>query len=144
MSIHRHQHAWTRGPTQAQEEDHDMRRRCECGARERPAQKMAEDDMLVGITDALTLGGWCWHHIRRSDLALQQGQSGWPDIFALHPERGEVFVAELKAATGTVDPLQASWLDAFAACGISARVLRPDAYDETYQWLVGDRLLRRD
>ena len=103
----------------------------------------SEDDLLRGITDALTVGGWRWHHVRRSDRAIQQGQGGWPDIFALHPERGETFVAELKAEHRRVEPLQADWLEVFGACGIPARVIRPAQYDATWRWLVGDRLVVR-
>lgn len=104
---------------------------------------MSEDELLEGITDALTVGGWLWHHLRRSDLALQQGRSGWPDIVALHPERGEVFVAELKAQRGRLEPAQQEWLDAFSACGIPGVVIRPGDYDRTWRFLVGDRLVTR-
>jgi hypothetical protein len=103
---------------------------------------MTEDELLEGVTGALTAGRWLWHHVRRSDLALQQGQGGWPDVFALHPERGESFVAELKADGGRLTPLQADWLDAFAACGIPARVVTPRDYDALVAELVGDRLAR--
>lgn len=102
---------------------------------------MTEDDLLVGITGALTAGGWLWHHVRRSDLALQQGTSGFPDVFALHGRRGETFVAELKGAGGRLEPLQAQWLEEFAACGFRAVVVTPVNYDETWRWLVGDRLV---
>jgi hypothetical protein len=104
---------------------------------------VTEDELLQGITDALNDGGWWWHHIRRADLAQQMGVPGWPDIFALHPERGETFVAELKSETGRFEPGQPEWLDAFTACGWPARVIRPAQYDETWPWLIGDRLLRR-
>ena len=104
---------------------------------------MTEDELLAGILDACAVGGWRFHHIRRSDLALQQGQGGFPDIFALHPERGLAFVAELKAEHGRLEPLQRDWLEAFDRCGIRACVLRPNAYDETVRWLIGPKLKER-
>jgi hypothetical protein len=104
---------------------------------------MTEDELLTGILDACMVGGWMTHHIRRSDLAQQMGHGGWPDIFAVHPERREVFVVELKTQHGRLMPLQAAWLDALQACGIDAHVLRPDKYDATVEWLLGDKLLRR-
>lgn len=102
---------------------------------------MTEEELFLGVTGALTAGGYRWHHVRRSDLAIQQGQSGFPDLLAVHPERGQVIVLELKSERGRVEPLQADWLDAFIACGIDARVVRPNDYQALVEELVGDRLL---
>jgi hypothetical protein len=101
-----------------------------------------EEELLEGVTGALTAGAWRWHHVRRSDLALQQGQSGFPDIFALHPERRLVFVAELKGDGGRMGSLQVDWLAAFEACGIEAGIVTPSTYDATVEHLVGDRLVK--
>ena len=53
---------------------------------------MNEDELLIGVTDALTLGGWLWTHVRRSDLAITQGSPGVPDLWAVHYER-RLFIA---------------------------------------------------
>lgn len=71
------------------------------------------------------------------------GHSGWPDIFALQPTRGEVLVAELKTEHGRLEPLQSVWLQAFDACGLPSRVVRPADYDALVDELVGDRMLMR-
>lgn len=104
---------------------------------------MTEDELLDGITGALNAGGWLWHHVRRSDLALTMGTPGFPDIVAVHPERGEIFVAELKAEKGRAEPGQPEWIDGFVQAGIRAVFLRPAAYDDAWRYLVGDRLIER-
>lgn len=106
------------------------------------ASRMDEDELLTGLLDAAAAGGWLVHHIRRSDLGLQQGHSGWPDIVAAHRERRKLVVIECKSATGRVEPWQEAWLRALRAAGVDARVVRPAEYDATWRWLVGDRLLR--
>lgn len=62
---------------------------------------MTEDELLLGITEALTIAGWRWTHIRRSD-GVTQGASGLPDIIACHPNRDEVLLWELKSKTGRI------------------------------------------
>ena len=103
---------------------------------------MTEDDLLDGITEALTLAGWRWTHHRRSDKALMMGDGGLPDIIACHPVRGTMLVLELKTATGRHQPGQREWLAAFRACGIDARTIRPDDYDAIVDEIVGDRLVK--
>jgi hypothetical protein len=106
---------------------------------------MSEAELQEAIEGALAVGGWLFHH----DLPATRiftgthgsGMSGFPDIVALNPERGEVLVLELKSDRGRVEPLQAEWLDAFQACGIPARVVRPGDLDQLVRELVGDRLL---
>ena len=84
---------------------------------------MSEDDLLLGVVHAAQVGGWLVHHDRRSDLAIQQGMAGFPDVIAIHPERAELLVLELKSEHGRLTPLQAAWLDAFASVGITTRVI---------------------
>lgn len=67
-----------------------------------------EDDLLATITEALTLTGWRWMHVRRSDLAIVQGSQGWPDVFAV--KGGHVLIVELKSASGVVSDEQHAWL----------------------------------
>lgn len=107
-------------------------------------QHMTEDDLLTGIIDALNVGGWLWTHTRRSDLGQTMGMPGVPDIIAVHPTRRTQIVAlELKSAKGRMRPGQLEWLTAMRDNGADARVVTPDSYDETWRWLVGDRLIER-
>jgi hypothetical protein len=70
----------------------------------------SEEDLLVDVETRLTMGRWRWHHIRRADLAQQQGDPGWPDIVAV---RGDLLLAvELKAAGGRHMTGQREWLEA--------------------------------
>lgn len=112
----------------------------------RPGSGMTEDELLDGITGALTAGGWMWRHERRSDLAQQMGTPGWPDIFAIHEERGLVWIAELKAEKGRMEPGQSEWIAAFQYVFDDpdfVGVIRPADYDDAWRHLVGDRLIER-
>ncbi len=55
---------------------------------------MTEDELLAGITEALTFGGWRWTHILRSD-GVTMGMAGLPDIIAVHAGREIVLAWEL-------------------------------------------------
>lgn len=73
----------------------------------------SEEDLLIAVETRLTLGRWRWHHIRRADLAQQQGDPGWPDVVAV---RGDtLLVRELKAQGGSHGTGQREWLAALAA-----------------------------
>ena len=87
------------------------------------AGAMPEENLLIAVETEATLAGWRWHHIRRADLAQQQGDPGWPDIVAVRGAR--IVVAELKAVTGHVFAAQRVWLDAWAAAGAEVYVWRP-------------------
>lgn len=103
---------------------------------------MTEEDLLAGVTDALSHAGYLWTHQRRSDLALTMGTPGVPDVIAVHPKRGKVLVLELKSAKGRMEPGQAEWLDAFRGAGIPARIVTPDGYDDLIHELLGDKLVK--
>lgn len=93
--------------------------------------------MLAGICDALTLGGWRWFHIRRSDKAVQQGHPGLPDIIAVHTGRRMVWAGELKSAHGRLTESQKEWLGALTGVpGVRADVVRPAGYDAVVRWLL--------
>lgn len=76
-------------------------------ARAALAKAISEEELLITITDALTLYGWRWHHVRRSDRALQMGHAGFPDVCAAR--KGRVLFLELKSAGGTLTEDQRSW-----------------------------------
>jgi hypothetical protein len=110
-------------------------------------QPMTEDELLSGLTDALTLSGWWWMHVRRSDQAIIQGMQGWPDIFAIHPLRGVALAWELKSQTGQATPEQHAWLHAFRAMNLADRVthpvdvrlVRPSEYDAALMFVLRGR-----
>ena len=98
---------------------------------------MTEDELLAGLLDAAAAGGWLVHHDRRSDLARQQGDSGFPDLVMAHPKRHLVLVLECKIASGRFRTGQQEWIDAFSKAGADARIVRPDRYDELVEYLRG-------
>lgn len=100
---------------------------------------MTEDELLTGITDALTLAGWRWFHVRRSDLAIVQGMQGWPDVFAVHPTRRLTLVLELKTDTGHLDLEQGLWFHALGQAGHNPVVIRPAEYDRIVAVILDQR-----
>lgn len=106
---------------------------------------MTEAELLEGVTDALTVGGWIWTHTRRSDLATIQGTPGVPDIFAVHPDRRVFMALELKSDHGQPTRDQSRWLAALAQAGCvnGVRLVYPGDYDALVVELVGDRLQQK-
>lgn len=73
---------------------------------------MSEESLLLVITEALTLFGWRWSHVRRSDRALTMGHKGLPDVVAARKERNglaEVLFIELKSDKGQLSEDQWAW-----------------------------------
>jgi hypothetical protein len=111
-------------------------------------QPMTEDDLLAGVTEALTLSGWRWTHLLRSD-GVTMGSSGLPDMIAVHPTRGLALAWELKGSGlalawelkgtgGRPTGDQVAWIASFAAiCGVDARILYPPDYDRALAYIVG-------
>lgn len=89
---------------------------------------MTEDELLAGITEALTFSGWRWTHIRRSD-GVTQGMAGLPDVIAARGDRELVLAWELKSARGVVSADQLAWLFALRSPSVDARIIRPRDYD---------------
>jgi hypothetical protein len=104
---------------------------------------MTEDELLTGLIDAAAAGGWLWYHVRGWHPGMIQGTIGFPDLVLCHAERRTIAFLECKAERGRVDEAQERWIAALRAAGVEARVVRPADYDETWTWLVGDRLIRR-
>ncbi len=109
--------------------------------RDASLEVMSEDELFAGITQALTLAGWRWMHIRRSD-GVTVGDSGWPDVIAAHPDRGIVLALELKDAKlqPTVDQL--AWILSLDNRTVVAQVVRPADYDRMLDVILapaGDR-----
>lgn len=90
---------------------------------------MTEDELLSGITEALTWGAWTWTHILRSD-GVTMGWPGLPDILACHRSRPLMLAWELKSDRGQLSTEQFAWqLGLEGIPGIDYRVIRPADYD---------------
>lgn len=87
---------------------------------------MTEDELLQAITEAATYLGWRWHHVRRSDKAIQQGHSGFPDLVLAR--NGRVLFLELKRQGQFARPDQAAWIEA-----VNGPTLLPNAKVQAYQ-----------
>lgn len=97
------------------------------------ARAMTEDQLLAAVTDAATLYGWRWYHVRRSDKALTMGAPGFPDLIL---SRGTAMLAiELKTERGRLTVDQAEWLGAFGRAGVEYLVVRPRNLDTVLTWL---------
>lgn len=91
---------------------------------------MSENELLTAVTDALTLYGFRWFHIRRSDLARQMGHSGFPDICAA--KNGKVVFLELKTQKGELSADQQAWIKALRPSNWA--VVRPSDLN----WFLSD------
>lgn len=88
----------------------------------------SEEELLVDVAQRLTLGRWRWHHVRRADLAQQQGDPGFPDLIAIRDDI--LVVAELKTTKGRYGTGQVDWLKAFERVQfVAARTWRPGDAD---------------
>lgn len=97
---------------------------------------MTEDELMRGITDALTLAGWTWMHIIRSD-GVTAGGEGFPDIVAYHPLRHLVILWELKGERTPITAAQASWIANTAGLPIDSAIVRPVDYDAALDMILG-------
>jgi hypothetical protein len=87
---------------------------------------MTEDELLQAIYDAALYLGWRVHHDRRSDLAVQQGHTGFPDLVLAKEGRMTLFL-ELKSEKGKTTPDQDAWLLALSG---RCRTIRPADLDD--------------
>src|SRR5688500_7334273 len=101
------------------------------------ARAMTEDELLQAITEVATLAGWRWHHVRRSDKALQMGHAGYPDLTMARG--GELLFYELKRTGGKPTTEQWEWLDALAEAGVTAEVVEPADLDAVIRRLTRQR-----
>lgn len=78
--------------------------------RARYAASMTEDDLLSTILDAARLLHWRVYHVRRSDLAIVQGDGGFPDVVLARD--GFVLFLEIKSDGGAPTGGQIAWIEA--------------------------------
>lgn len=102
------------------------------------AMPTTEDELLLGLCEALTLAGWRWTHVRRSDRAVIMGHFGVPDLIAVHPTRQLILAWELKGPRGVANGEQVAWLAAFAPHPtVDARIIYPRDYDAALRIVLG-------
>ena len=105
--------------------------------------RRGQPDPLPALTEAVWQAtimrvakeaGYLAFHVHDS----RKSPSGWPDVAAIKPTGGTLYLCELKTETGIVSQAQAAWLEALAGCtGVVAEVWRPSALEEIVQRLRG-------
>jgi transketolase C-terminal domain/subunit len=90
---------------------------------------MTEEELLTVIVEAAEMFYWRVHHDRRSDLARQQGNAGFPDVVLAR--RGVVRFLELKSDRGQLSTEQFAWSRDLPAL----EVVRPADLDDVIESL---------
>ena len=106
---------------------------------------MNEKDLQSIVLNLARRYGWMIHH----DLPAMgkngrwatytQGDVGFPDLVLVHPNKGQMFVVELKSERGKTTTSQDNWLAAFQRANIENHVVRPSDLE-----FITDRLTRAD
>lgn len=92
--------------------------------------RQREAAFQADVIKTLRLLGYLATSIRRSD-GVTIGDTGLPDVLAVHPTTGAFLALELKADPGRhATPAQVQWLDALAHRADVARVVRPDDWHD--------------
>lgn len=100
---------------------------------ERIHRDTLEDDLLTAIVEWAGLRGWMIHHDRRSDLARQQGDAGFPDlVLARYPR---VLFVELKSEREQLTREQMAWVLAIAGQKPDERL---PGHPEYFLWRPSD------
>ena len=100
-----------------------------------PTERQVQDTLVA----AALVAGWLVYH----PWISVRSAPGWPDLFCVHPGRGQALAFEVKAQRGRVSEAQRQWLEALAAAGIPAFVVRPQpregelSLDEALERLTG-------
>lgn len=87
--------------------------------------QISERDFQGMVVAFAALSGWTFSF---HQLDSRGSNAGFPDLILMRPP--ELLVVELKAEKGRVTEAQSAWIEAFAACGVEARVFRPSDWDE--------------
>ena len=107
--------------------------------RERLERAIPESDVQNTVTEALTAGGWLWHHCHDSRLCL--GTVGLPDLVAVHPKTGRTVWIECKTANGRTTTEQELWLEALGRDG-EVQICRPADLSALVEDLVAEKSAR--
>lgn len=90
--------------------------------RQGPDGAMTERTLQSAVVRLLRQHGYMTFHVYDS----RRSPHGWPDIAAIQPTGGTLYLCELKTATGHVTLPQQAWLAALAQCtAVHAQVVRP-------------------
>lgn len=91
----------------------------------------SEAQFQASILDCASKLGYRTYHNPDS----RRSTSGWPDIVLCKPPR--LIFLELKTMKGRVRDEQYAWIEALRECGVEARIVRPDSYNDVLALLAG-------
>jgi hypothetical protein len=95
---------------------------------------MAEHVWQAAVMRLLKDAGYLAFHVHDS----RRSPSGWPDVAAIKPTGGTLYLCELKTDTGQLTAAQAAWLEALGQCtGVVAEIWRPAMLQEICERLRG-------
>lgn len=93
-------------------------------AMEPVAVEVSEKQFQQAVIDLARRNGWLVYHTRDS----RKSESGFPDLVLLRAVT--LIVAELKVGDNKPTAAQATWLEAFRAAGVDARLWYPESWSE--------------
>lgn len=111
---------------------------------------MSEAEFQMSIIQAARLNGWMvWYQpdwvyrtimrdMQRRRVNRDWPDSGFPDLWLLHPEKKQLLVIECKSAKGSVRDTQKAWIAALIDAGINAIVARPRDLETVDKLLSGE------
>ena len=95
---------------------------------------LSEDAWQSAVMRVLKGAGFMTYHTHDS----RRSPSGWPDVAAIKPTGGTLYLCELKTETGIVSQAQQAWLEALGGCtGVVAACWRPADLDAIVARLRG-------
>jgi hypothetical protein len=103
---------------------------------------MTESELQSAIIDAAHIGGWLVAHFRKVQTPggwrtpVGADGKGFVDLVLVHQRRGVIF-AELKAASGRLEPAQQKWRSVLLAADADWRLWRPCDLDAVKAELIG-------
>lgn len=88
---------------------------------------VSEGAWQAAVMRVLKGAGYMTYHTHDS----RRSPSGWPDVAAIKPTGGILYLCELKTETGIVSQAQAAWLEALAGTrGVVAEVWKPSMVED--------------
>jgi hypothetical protein len=97
-----------------------------------PAGLLSEKAWQQAVMRVLRSAGYLTYHTHDS----RRSPSGWPDVAAIRPTGGVLYLAELKTDIGSVSQAQQAWLDALEQCtAVVTAVWRPRDAEAIFQAL---------
>lgn len=96
---------------------------------------LSEKQFMQMVIQAMRKQGFEVYHT----FDARRSAPGFPDIVAVHPQRGGVIFAELKTETGRLSRAQIHWLDTLREAGARAYLWRPSDWDDIVAVLNGEK-----